>query len=73
MSAVRARQIEQNNISSAEGFLLAREGVVRFVQDSIAHAVGRQKRNADKNIRAMFFYVLKAIYSSYLWYTYPDT
>ena len=26
--------------------------MVRFVQDSIAHAVDRQKRNADKNGRA---------------------
>ena len=29
--------------------MLAREAVVRFTQDSIASAVGRQKRNADKN------------------------
>ena len=30
-------------------FILARETVVRFVQDSIAEAVDQQKRNADKN------------------------
>ena len=32
--------------------MLAREAVVRFVQDFIAHALDRQKRNADKNGRA---------------------
>ena len=37
---------------SADEFILARETVVRFVQDSIAEAVDRQKRNADKNGRA---------------------
>ena len=52
LSAVRTRRTEQNNTESAEGFLLAREAVVRFVQDSIAYAVDRQKRNADKNGRA---------------------
>ena len=53
LSAFRTRRTEQNNVGSAEGFLLAREAVVRFVQDSIAHAVDRQKRNADKNGRAL--------------------
>ena len=52
LSAVRIRQTAQNNTSSAEGFLLTREAVVRFVQDSITHEVDRQKRNADKNGRA---------------------
>ena len=33
-------------------FLLTRESVIRFVQDSIANAVDRQKRNADKHGRA---------------------
>ena len=31
---------------------MAREAVVRFVQDSITNAVDRQKRNADKHRRA---------------------
>ena len=31
--------------------MLDGEGGVRFVQDSIAHAVDQQKRNADKNGR----------------------
>ena len=36
---------------SAEEFLLTRESVIRFVQDSIANAVDRQKWNADKHGR----------------------
>ena len=47
LSAARTRRTERNNTSSAEAFLLAIEAVVRFVQDSIAHAVDRQKRSAD--------------------------
>ena len=50
--AVRTRRTERQNNESAENFLLTREAVVRFVQDSIANAVDRQKRNADKNGRA---------------------
>ena len=38
--------------AGAERFPLAREAVLRFVQDSIAHAVDRQTRNADKDGRA---------------------
>ena len=37
---------------SADEFILSRETVIRFVQDSIADAVDRQKKNADKNGRA---------------------
>ena len=33
---------------SADEFILARETVVRFVQDSIAEVVDRQKKNAMK-------------------------
>lgn len=36
---------------SADDFLLTRQAVVRFVQDSIAHAVDRQKQQADKSGR----------------------
>ena len=50
--AVRTGRTESNRNDSAEAFLLAREAVVRFVQDSIANAVDRQKRNADKYGRA---------------------
>ena len=62
LSAVLTRRTEQNNVSPAEGFLLDREAVVRFVQDSFAHAVNRQKRNADKNGRPnVLSCLLKAI------------
>ena len=50
--AVRVKRTDINKTESAEEFLLAREAVVRFVQDSIANAVDQQKRNADKNGRA---------------------
>ena len=59
--AVRTRRTEQNNVSSAEGFLLALEAVVRFVQDSIAHAVDRQNGTLTRMEEQMFFHVLKAI------------
>ena len=36
LSSVRTRRTEQNNSESTEGFLLAREAVVCFVQYSIA-------------------------------------
>ena len=51
--AVRSERTEKDKaIEPAEEFLLTRESVVRFVQDSIANAVDRQKRNADKHGRA---------------------
>ena len=40
-----------NKGDEAEGFLLAREAVVRFVQDYIANVVDRHKWNADKHVR----------------------
>ena len=46
------RRTTTNQSKSEEGLLLARESVVRFKQDSIANAVDRQKRNADKHGRA---------------------
>ena len=53
ISAVRTgRTVNKNIVKSADDFLLTREAVVRFIQDSIANAVDRQKRNADKNGRA---------------------
>ena len=45
------RTAKDKAIEPAEEFLLTRESVVRFVQDSIANAVDRQKRNADKHGR----------------------
>ena len=50
--AVRTGRTDTNKGESAEEFLLTREAVVRFVQDSIAYAVDKQKQNADKNGRA---------------------
>ena len=47
-SEVRTRQTEQNTVSSADGFMLDREAVVRFVQIFIAHAVERQKRTLTR-------------------------
>uniref|UniRef100_A0AAV1U1D1 Reverse transcriptase domain-containing protein n=1 Tax=Peronospora matthiolae TaxID=2874970 RepID=A0AAV1U1D1_9STRA len=47
VAAVRSQRTEANE--SSDEFILARETVVRFVQDSIAEAVDKQKQNADKN------------------------
>jgi hypothetical protein len=52
ISAVRASRTAAKQAESAGDFLLTRQAVVRFVQDSIADSVDRQKRNADKNGRA---------------------
>ena len=50
--AVCTRHPATNQSESAEDFVLAREAVVCFVQDSIANAVDRQKRNTVKHGRA---------------------
>uniref|UniRef100_A0AAV1URY1 Uncharacterized protein n=1 Tax=Peronospora matthiolae TaxID=2874970 RepID=A0AAV1URY1_9STRA len=50
VAAVRSQRTEANE--SADEFVLARETVVRYVQDIIAEAVDNQKQNADKNGRA---------------------
>uniref|UniRef100_A0AAV1T3U5 Integrase catalytic domain-containing protein n=1 Tax=Peronospora matthiolae TaxID=2874970 RepID=A0AAV1T3U5_9STRA len=50
VAAVHSQRTEANE--PADEFILARETVVRFVQDSIAEAVDKQKQNADKNGRA---------------------
>uniref|UniRef100_A0AAV1T9G0 Reverse transcriptase domain-containing protein n=1 Tax=Peronospora matthiolae TaxID=2874970 RepID=A0AAV1T9G0_9STRA len=58
VAAVRSQRTEANE--SLDEFTLARETVVRFVQDSIAEAVDKQKQNADKNGRAKtLFYLIK--------------
>ena len=49
---MRSKRTTAKDSESADEFILARETVVRFVQDSIAEAVDRQKKNADKNGRA---------------------
>uniref|UniRef100_A0AAV1UW88 Reverse transcriptase domain-containing protein n=1 Tax=Peronospora matthiolae TaxID=2874970 RepID=A0AAV1UW88_9STRA len=50
VAAVHSQRTEANE--SSDEFILSRETVVRFVQDSIAEAVDKQKQNADKNGRA---------------------
>ncbi|CAI5738235.1 unnamed protein product [Peronospora farinosa] len=52
ISAVHSQCTAAKSNESAEDFLLTREAVVRFVQDSIAEAVDKQKRNADNNRKA---------------------
>ena len=49
---MRSERTEKDKAIEPEEFLLTRESVVRFVQDSIANAVDRQKWNADKHGRA---------------------
>uniref|UniRef100_A0AAV1UFL7 Uncharacterized protein n=1 Tax=Peronospora matthiolae TaxID=2874970 RepID=A0AAV1UFL7_9STRA len=51
LSAVHAKRTAVDKDESADEFLLTREAVVRFVQDSIADALDVQKRNADKHGR----------------------
>ena len=60
ISAVRktGRTKNKNNTESAGDFLLAREAVVRFVQDSIAPTVDRQKRISDKNEKQTYFHLM---------------
>uniref|UniRef100_A0AAV1TB92 Uncharacterized protein n=1 Tax=Peronospora matthiolae TaxID=2874970 RepID=A0AAV1TB92_9STRA len=48
LSAVHTKRTADDKDESAEAFLLTREAVFRFVQDSIADALDRRKRNADK-------------------------
>uniref|UniRef100_A0AAV1TET0 Uncharacterized protein n=1 Tax=Peronospora matthiolae TaxID=2874970 RepID=A0AAV1TET0_9STRA len=43
----------------AEENLLTREAAVRFVQDSIADALDRQKRSAETHGRDMLFHFMK--------------
>uniref|UniRef100_A0AAV1U9L3 Integrase catalytic domain-containing protein n=1 Tax=Peronospora matthiolae TaxID=2874970 RepID=A0AAV1U9L3_9STRA len=57
LSAVRTKRTAVDKDESAEEFLLTREAVVRFVQDYIADALDRQKRNADKHGRANVFFI----------------
>ena len=48
--AVAAARASRTSAKAAEAndFLLARQAVIRFVQDSIADAIDRQKQNADR-------------------------
>ena len=49
---MRSNSTIAKDSESVDEFILARKMVVRFVQDSIAEEVDRQKKNADKNGRA---------------------
>ena len=49
---MRSKRTTAKDSESADEFIVARETVVRFVQDSIAEAVNRLKKNTDKNGRA---------------------
>uniref|UniRef100_A0AAV1VH10 Integrase catalytic domain-containing protein n=1 Tax=Peronospora matthiolae TaxID=2874970 RepID=A0AAV1VH10_9STRA len=57
VAAVRSQRTEDNE--SSDEFMLARETVICFVQDSISEAVDKQKQNADKNGRANTLYLIK--------------
>ena len=52
LAVVHSKSTAAKDSEPADEFILARKTVVRFAQDSIAEAVDRQKRNADKNGRA---------------------
>uniref|UniRef100_A0AAV1VJP6 Tf2-1-like SH3-like domain-containing protein n=1 Tax=Peronospora matthiolae TaxID=2874970 RepID=A0AAV1VJP6_9STRA len=52
LSALHTKCTAVDKDESAEEFLLTLEAVVRFVQDSIADALDRQKINADKRGKA---------------------
>uniref|UniRef100_A0AAV1U068 Uncharacterized protein n=1 Tax=Peronospora matthiolae TaxID=2874970 RepID=A0AAV1U068_9STRA len=49
ISAVHTKRTAVDKDESAEQFLLTREAVVRFVQDSITDAIDGQNRNAEKH------------------------
>uniref|UniRef100_A0AAV1TNQ2 Uncharacterized protein n=1 Tax=Peronospora matthiolae TaxID=2874970 RepID=A0AAV1TNQ2_9STRA len=49
LSAVHTKRTAVDKDESADEFLLTRKAVVRFVQDSFADALDRQKRNADNH------------------------
>uniref|UniRef100_A0AAV1U4B1 Uncharacterized protein n=1 Tax=Peronospora matthiolae TaxID=2874970 RepID=A0AAV1U4B1_9STRA len=57
--AVHTKRTAVDKDESSEEFLLTREAVVRLVQDSIADALDRQKRNPDKHEEQMFFHLMK--------------
>uniref|UniRef100_A0AAV1U695 Tf2-1-like SH3-like domain-containing protein n=2 Tax=Peronospora matthiolae TaxID=2874970 RepID=A0AAV1U695_9STRA len=52
LAAVHTKRTGVDKDEPSEEFLLTREAVVHFVQDSIADALDRQKRNVDKHGRA---------------------
>uniref|UniRef100_A0AAV1UZF6 Integrase catalytic domain-containing protein n=1 Tax=Peronospora matthiolae TaxID=2874970 RepID=A0AAV1UZF6_9STRA len=57
VSAVHSQRTEANE--SSDEFILARETVVRFVQDSIAEAVDKQKQTLTRMEGQTLFYLVK--------------
>ena len=57
---MRSKRTKVKDSESADEFILAREAVVRFVQDSIAEAVDRLKRKTQTRMEGQtFFYSMK--------------
>ena len=52
LATVQSKSTVANDSESTDEFIMTHKTVVRFVQDSIAEVVDRQKRNADKNGKA---------------------
>uniref|UniRef100_A0AAV1SYG1 Tf2-1-like SH3-like domain-containing protein n=1 Tax=Peronospora matthiolae TaxID=2874970 RepID=A0AAV1SYG1_9STRA len=52
LSVLHTERTAVDKDESAEEFLLTREAVVRFIQESIVNVIDNQKRNADKHGRA---------------------
>uniref|UniRef100_A0AAV1V0P0 Uncharacterized protein n=1 Tax=Peronospora matthiolae TaxID=2874970 RepID=A0AAV1V0P0_9STRA len=59
LSAVHTKRTAVNKDEPAEEFLLTREAVVRFVQDSIADALDKQKETQTNMEEQMFFHLMK--------------
>uniref|UniRef100_A0AAV1TXQ8 Uncharacterized protein n=1 Tax=Peronospora matthiolae TaxID=2874970 RepID=A0AAV1TXQ8_9STRA len=58
-SALQTKCNAVDKDESAEEFLLFRKAVVRFVQDSIADALDRQKKTQTNMEKQMFFHSMK--------------
>uniref|UniRef100_A0AAV1URL2 Uncharacterized protein n=1 Tax=Peronospora matthiolae TaxID=2874970 RepID=A0AAV1URL2_9STRA len=58
LSSVNTKRTAVNKDKAAKEFLLTREAVVRFVQDSIADALDRQKRKMKTIMEEQMFFSL---------------
>uniref|UniRef100_A0AAV1VL12 Integrase catalytic domain-containing protein n=1 Tax=Peronospora matthiolae TaxID=2874970 RepID=A0AAV1VL12_9STRA len=62
LSVVHTKRTAVDKDESAEEFLLTREAVVRFVQDCIADALGRQKKKRQTKMEEQtFFHLTKGV------------
>ena len=59
LATVRSKRTTAKYSESADEFILARETLVRFVQDSITEAVDRQKKTLTRMEGKMFFHSIK--------------